>query len=151
MALDLDHQDLALVGDAYSGALERRSAPGHGPVVQQHVHDAVALRGERREAADADPGLARNLAQPGQLTRPVLKNNCPVRGHRILIVAPRPAPGNPAATGPARRHGGAAPVDALTAMVFGRRARGAGPTGRAGVAGRSGQRFRGGTLRGHGS
>src|SRR5712691_6410745 len=81
--LDLDHQDLPLVGDPDAGALERLPASGHGLVVEEHVRDAPALTSEGREAADTDTGFARNFAQPGQLTRPVLENHCQIRGHRI--------------------------------------------------------------------
>jgi hypothetical protein len=67
----LDHQDLALIGDPDPGAVERRPASGHGLVVQEQVDDTPALTGEGRKGTDADTGLADNLPQPGQLTRPV--------------------------------------------------------------------------------
>ena len=92
-ALDLDDQDLALVGDSHPSALQCRPAPGHGLVVQEHVGDAAALNGEGRQAADPGAGFADDFPQPGQLARPVLENHCQVRGHRILIVSPRRAAG----------------------------------------------------------
>src|SRR5712691_5713853 len=88
--LDVDHQDLALVGDPHPGAPERRPASGHGIVVQQHMDDTPALTGEGRKATDTDARFASNLPQPGQLTRPVLENNCQVRGHRILDLPTAP-------------------------------------------------------------
>ena len=45
------------------------------------------LAGERAHALDVHPGLARHLAEPGQLARPILENDCHIRGHRA---APRP-------------------------------------------------------------
>src|SRR6266545_1714058 len=68
--LDLDHQNLTLVSDSYSGALKRRPAPGHGLFVQEHVNNTPALTGEGRKAADTDTSFASDLRQPGQLARP---------------------------------------------------------------------------------
>jgi hypothetical protein len=72
--LDVDHQDLALVGDPYTSAPERRPAHDHGLAVQEHVDNTPALTGEGRKATDTDTGFARDLPQPGQFSRPVLKN-----------------------------------------------------------------------------
>jgi hypothetical protein len=59
--LDVDHENLAFVGDPHSGALKRRPAPGHGLVVEEHVHHASALTGEGRQAIDSNPRFAGNL------------------------------------------------------------------------------------------
>ena len=82
--LHVDHEDLPLVGDPHSSALKGRPAPGHGLAVEEHVHHTPALTGEGRKAMDRNPRFAGNLRQPGQLARPVLKNHCQVRGHRIF-------------------------------------------------------------------
>ena len=99
--LDLDYQDLTLISDPYSGALKGRPAAGHGIVVQEHVDNTPALTREGRKATDADTSFASDLPQPGQLTRPVLENHRQIRGHRILILPPHPAPGQSGRTGPA--------------------------------------------------
>src|SRR5271169_2055624 len=91
--LDVDHEDLAGVGDPHPGALKRRPASGHGLIVKEHVHDTPALTSEGRQAMDSNTRLAGNLPQPGQLARPVLENHCQVCGHRIFDPSPRPAPG----------------------------------------------------------
>jgi len=85
--LDIDHQHLALVGDPHPGALERLPTPGHGLVVKEYVDDTPSLTGERRKTADADADFARDLSQPGKLSRPVFKNHSQVRGHRIFDLA----------------------------------------------------------------
>src|SRR6266513_3091548 len=59
--LDVDYEDLALVGDPHSGALERRPASGHGLVVEEHVHDTLALTSEGRKAMDSNICFAGNL------------------------------------------------------------------------------------------
>ena len=59
--LDVDYEDLALVGDPHSGALERRPASGHGFVVEEHVHDTLALTSEGRKAMDSHTRFAGNL------------------------------------------------------------------------------------------
>src|SRR5260370_39112307 len=59
--LDVDHEDLAFVGDPHSGALKGRPAPGYGMVVEEHVHHAPALTGEGRKAMDSNPCFAGNL------------------------------------------------------------------------------------------
>src|SRR5438034_9616101 len=97
--LDLDHQDLTLSSDPYSGALKGRPAPGHGLIVQEHMDNTPALTREGREATDTDTSFASDLPQPGKLTRPVLENHRQIRGHRILILPPRPAPGQSGRTG----------------------------------------------------
>jgi hypothetical protein len=91
--LDVDHQDLALVGDPYPSAPERRPASGHGLAVQEHVDNTPAISGEGRKATDTDTGFASDLPQPGQFSGLVLKNHCQVRRHRVLIFPPRRAPG----------------------------------------------------------
>ena len=85
--LEGDNQDLALIGNPHSGALERRPASGHGFVVEKQVDDTPALTGERRKPANADAGFASDLSQPGQLSRPVFEDHCQVRGHRIFDLA----------------------------------------------------------------
>jgi hypothetical protein len=59
--LDVDHEDLPLVGDPHSGALKGRPASGHGLVVEEHVHHTPALTGEGRKAMDSNPRFAGNL------------------------------------------------------------------------------------------
>ncbi len=90
--LDIDHQDVAFVGDPDSGALKRLPASGHGFVVQQHMGDAPALTGERGQAADVSAHFARDLPQPGQLSGPVLEDHGHIRRHRSLILPPCLAP-----------------------------------------------------------
>jgi len=85
--LDIHHQHLALVGDPHPGALERLPAPGHGLIVKEQVDDTPALTGERRKTANTDAGFARDLSQPGKLSRPVFENHSQVRGHRIFDLA----------------------------------------------------------------
>jgi len=46
-----------------------------------------ALTGERRQAADADAGFARDFSQPGKLSRPVFENHSQVCGHRTCDLA----------------------------------------------------------------
>src|SRR2546430_377660 len=59
--LDVDHEDLALVGDPHPGALERRPAPGHGLVVEEHVYYTPALTSEGCKAMDSNPRFAGNF------------------------------------------------------------------------------------------
>ena len=103
--LDVNHQDLALVGDPYPSAPERGPASGHGLAVQEHVDNTPAISGEGREATDTDTGFASDLPQPGQFSGLVLKNHCQVRRHRVLIFPPCRAPGQSSRHRTAGRYG----------------------------------------------
>ena len=61
-----------------------RSRRVNGRVVKEQVDDTPALTGERRQTADADADFARDLSQPGKLSRPVFENYSQIRGHRIF-------------------------------------------------------------------
>src|SRR6266568_2745364 len=98
----------------------RSSASRHRCTVSssRSMHDTPALTGERRNAADTDPGFPSDLPQPGKLSRPVFEDHCQVRGHRIFDLATWPTPGQLIVTDarPARRLYGVAL--ALMAALF---------------------------------
>lgn len=68
----------------------RRQVRGDLPGVQPVTLSAPVKAARPRILTPASPVTS---PKPGQLTRPVLENHCQVRGHRILILPPRPAPG----------------------------------------------------------
>ena len=67
--IGLDHEHLADVGDADPFARQRLLGVRHAVVVDERVHEAAAVAGERGQAAQMHAGGHRHLAEPRELAR----------------------------------------------------------------------------------
>ena len=73
--LDVDDQNIALVGDPHPRVLERAAGRARLLVVDEDVDDPPSLvAGERAHPQDVDAGRAGHFAEPRQLAGPILED-----------------------------------------------------------------------------
>ena len=83
--LDVDHEDLTLVGYAHGGVPERLACPCHVFVVDQDVDDAAPLAGECRKTPNVHAAATERFAEPRELARAVIQNHGEISRHRSAL------------------------------------------------------------------
>src|SRR5215212_3250914 len=80
--LDVDHEDLTLVGDPHGGVLEGVACPCHVSVVDEEVDDAAPLAGEGRKTPNVHAAATERFAEPCELARAVIQDHGEISRHR---------------------------------------------------------------------